>query len=84
MRDVVSHCGAADRESVGVKQEALVAVEVHHHVCRLSQPVLVMCAQPAQSFQALILNGDRVGAQTKSRNTPVSRNRGLDFPALAQ
>jgi hypothetical protein len=84
MHDVVSHCGAADRESLGVKSETLVALEVHHHACRLSQPALVMCAQPAQSFQALILNGDRVGAQTKSRNAPVSRNRGLGFAALAQ
>jgi hypothetical protein len=70
MHGVVSHCGAADRESLGVKPEALVAVEAHHHVCRLSQPTLVMCAQPAQSFQAMILNGDRVGAQTKLRNAP--------------
>jgi len=45
MRNVVSHCGATDRESVGVKQETLDAVEIHHHVCRLSQPALVMWAR---------------------------------------
>jgi hypothetical protein len=83
MHDIVSHCDAADRESLGVKQEALAGLEVHHHVCRLSQPAVVMCALPAQSLPVLILNGDRVGAQTKSQNAPVSRNRGLGFPALA-
>ncbi|MDZ4734409.1 MAG: hypothetical protein SGJ16_12600 [Nitrospirota bacterium] len=73
MRDVVSHYGAVDRGSVGVKQEALVAVEFQHHVYRLSQPGLVMWAPPVQSFQVLILNGDCDGAQTKSRNAPVSK-----------
>jgi hypothetical protein len=49
---------AASREPVGANQKTLVVVEVHHDIRRFSQPALLMCTQPVQSFHGLILNGD--------------------------
>jgi hypothetical protein len=56
VHDVVARCGAAGRESVGANQKTLAVVEVHHDIRRLSQPSLVVGAEPVQSFQGLILN----------------------------
>jgi hypothetical protein len=37
-------------------------IEVHHDIRRLSQPALLMGAQPVHAFQGLILNGDSLGS----------------------
>jgi hypothetical protein len=44
------------------KSKTLVGIDVYYDIRRFSRPALVICVQPVQSFQGLILNGDRVGS----------------------
>jgi hypothetical protein len=53
------------------KSKTLVGIDVYYDIRRFSRPALVICVQPVQSFQALILNGDRVVSLFSNAETPA-------------